>query len=90
MRGASIQRLSFCPPVAHQPRSPPQPEWTYSSGAAEGGRGLSRTGKLEARCSLRRMKSGCLQTAMAMGLTSKKSSSRNIGVERKNLITVCR
>ncbi|XP_051994770.1 RUN domain-containing protein 3A-like [Xyrauchen texanus] len=27
---------------------------------------------------------------MAMGLTSKKSSSRNIGVERKNLITVCR
>ncbi|XP_058625012.1 RUN domain-containing protein 3A isoform X2 [Onychostoma macrolepis] len=36
------------------------------------------------------MKSGCFQTAMAMGLTSKKSSSRNIGVERKNLITVCR
>ncbi|XP_016371239.1 RUN domain-containing protein 3A-like [Sinocyclocheilus rhinocerous] len=27
---------------------------------------------------------------MAMGLTSKKSSSRNSGVERKNLITVCR
>ncbi|XP_056309306.1 RUN domain-containing protein 3A [Danio aesculapii] len=27
---------------------------------------------------------------MAMGLTSKKTSSRNIGVERKNLITVCR
>uniref|UniRef100_A0A8C1NA21 RUN domain-containing protein 3A n=1 Tax=Cyprinus carpio TaxID=7962 RepID=A0A8C1NA21_CYPCA len=39
---------------------------------------------------LRRVKSGCLQTAMAMGLTSKKSSSRNSGVERKNLITVCR
>uniref|UniRef100_A0A9J7YEZ9 RUN domain-containing protein 3A n=1 Tax=Cyprinus carpio carpio TaxID=630221 RepID=A0A9J7YEZ9_CYPCA len=36
------------------------------------------------------VKSGCFQTAMAMGLTSKKSSSRNIGVERKNLITVCR
>ncbi|XP_016336433.1 RUN domain-containing protein 3A-like isoform X2 [Sinocyclocheilus anshuiensis] len=69
------------------PRSPP-PEWTRS--AAEGGRGLSRTGKLEARCSLRRMKSVCFQTAMAMGLTSKKSSSRNSGVERKNLITVCR
>lgn len=34
--------------------------------------------------------SGCLETAMAMGHTSKKSSSRNIAVERKNLITVCR
>ncbi|XP_016135188.1 RUN domain-containing protein 3A-like isoform X2 [Sinocyclocheilus grahami] len=68
--------------------SAPPPEWTRS--AAEGGRGLSRSGKLEARCSLRRMKSGCFQTAMAMGLTSKKSSSRNSGVERKNLITVCR
>uniref|UniRef100_A0A9R1SCW6 RUN domain-containing protein 3A n=2 Tax=Cyprinus carpio TaxID=7962 RepID=A0A9R1SCW6_CYPCA len=77
--------LSFCPPVAHQPRFS-QPERR----AAEGGRGLSRAGKLEARCSLRRVKSGCLQTAMAMGLTSKKSSSRNSGVERKNLITVCR
>lgn len=37
-----------------------------------------------------RMESGCIQTAMAMGLTSKKASSRNVGVERKNLITVCR
>ncbi|XP_026063680.1 RUN domain-containing protein 3A isoform X2 [Carassius auratus] len=64
----------------------PQLEWTRSSG----GRGLSRSARLEARCSLRRVKSGCLQTAMAMGLTSKKSSSRNSGVERKNLITVCR
>ncbi|XP_059409200.1 RUN domain-containing protein 3A isoform X2 [Carassius carassius] len=64
----------------------PQPEWTRSSG----GRGLSRSARLEARCSLRRVKSGCLQTAMAMGLTSKKSSSRNSGVERKNLLTVCR
>ncbi|XP_051988446.1 RUN domain-containing protein 3A-like [Xyrauchen texanus] len=36
------------------------------------------------------MKSSCLKTAMAMGLTSKKSSSRNIAAERKNLITVCR
>ncbi|XP_030649593.1 RUN domain-containing protein 3A isoform X2 [Chanos chanos] len=36
------------------------------------------------------MDSGCFQTAMAMGLTSKKSSSRNVAVERKNLITVCR
>ncbi|XP_063079444.1 RUN domain-containing protein 3A isoform X3 [Engraulis encrasicolus] len=36
------------------------------------------------------MESGCIQTAMAMGLTSKKASSRNVGVERKNLITVCR
>ncbi|KAI7803137.1 RUN domain-containing protein 3A [Triplophysa rosa] len=34
--------------------------------------------------------SRCLETAMAMGHTSKKSSSRNIAVERKNLITVCR
>ncbi|XP_041940820.1 RUN domain-containing protein 3A isoform X1 [Alosa alosa] len=36
------------------------------------------------------MERGCIQTAMAMGLTSKKASSRNVGVERKNLITVCR
>ncbi|XP_046893677.1 RUN domain-containing protein 3A [Hypomesus transpacificus] len=36
------------------------------------------------------MESGCLQTAMAMGLTSKKASTRSVGVERKNLITVCR
>uniref|UniRef100_A0A3B4CC04 RUN domain-containing protein 3A n=1 Tax=Pygocentrus nattereri TaxID=42514 RepID=A0A3B4CC04_PYGNA len=32
----------------------------------------------------------CAHTAMAMGLTSKKPSSRNVAVERKNLITVCR
>ncbi|XP_041087297.1 RUN domain-containing protein 3A-like [Polyodon spathula] len=31
-----------------------------------------------------------IQTAMAMGLSTKKASSRNIAVERKNLITVCR
>eukprot|EP00066_Takifugu_rubripes_P013335 XP_011602601.1 PREDICTED: RUN domain-containing protein 3A-like isoform X2 [Takifugu rubripes] len=36
------------------------------------------------------MESGCIQTAMAMGLTSKKASARSVGVERKNLITVCR
>ncbi|XP_069380933.1 RUN domain-containing protein 3A isoform X3 [Paralichthys olivaceus] len=36
------------------------------------------------------MESGCMQTAMAMGLTSKKASARSVGVERKNLITVCR
>uniref|UniRef100_A0A3P9KQ52 RUN domain-containing protein 3A n=1 Tax=Oryzias latipes TaxID=8090 RepID=A0A3P9KQ52_ORYLA len=36
------------------------------------------------------MESGCVQTAMAMGLTSKKASSRSVAVERKNLITVCR
>ncbi|XP_029913558.1 RUN domain-containing protein 3A isoform X4 [Myripristis murdjan] len=36
------------------------------------------------------MESGCLHTAMAMGLTSKKASTRSVGVERKNLITVCR
>lgn len=32
----------------------------------------------------------CGHTAMAMGLTSKKPSSRNVAVERKNLVTVCR
>uniref|UniRef100_A0A3P9NYE2 RUN domain-containing protein 3A n=1 Tax=Poecilia reticulata TaxID=8081 RepID=A0A3P9NYE2_POERE len=36
------------------------------------------------------MESGCVQTAMAMGLTSKKASARSVTVERKNLITVCR
>uniref|UniRef100_A0A8D0D895 RUN domain-containing protein 3A n=1 Tax=Sander lucioperca TaxID=283035 RepID=A0A8D0D895_SANLU len=36
------------------------------------------------------MESGCIHTAMAMGLTSKKPSARSVGVERKNLITVCR
>uniref|UniRef100_A0A8C5ND03 RUN domain-containing protein 3A-like n=1 Tax=Gouania willdenowi TaxID=441366 RepID=A0A8C5ND03_GOUWI len=36
------------------------------------------------------METGCGRTAMAMGLTSKKASARCVGVERKNLITVCR
>ncbi|XP_034046462.1 RUN domain-containing protein 3A-like isoform X2 [Thalassophryne amazonica] len=36
------------------------------------------------------MESGCIPTAMAMGLTSKRASARSVGVERKNLITVCR
>ncbi|XP_005992277.1 RUN domain-containing protein 3A isoform X1 [Latimeria chalumnae] len=36
------------------------------------------------------MESSCIQSAMALGLSSKKASSRNISVERKNLITVCR
>uniref|UniRef100_A0A665T8X6 RUN domain-containing protein 3A n=1 Tax=Echeneis naucrates TaxID=173247 RepID=A0A665T8X6_ECHNA len=36
------------------------------------------------------MESGCIHTAMAMGLTPKKASARSVGVERKNLITVCR
>ncbi|KAM9520878.1 RUN domain-containing protein 3A isoform 3-T3 [Guaruba guarouba] len=36
------------------------------------------------------MAAGCVQAAMALGLSSKKASSRNIAVERKNLITVCR
>uniref|UniRef100_A0A7N5ZYE7 RUN domain-containing protein 3A n=1 Tax=Anabas testudineus TaxID=64144 RepID=A0A7N5ZYE7_ANATE len=36
------------------------------------------------------MESGCIQTAMAMGLSSKKASARSVGVERKNLIMVCR
>lgn len=36
------------------------------------------------------MVSGCVQAAMAMGDVSKKASARNVAVERKNLITVCR
>ncbi|XP_029429971.1 RUN domain-containing protein 3A isoform X2 [Rhinatrema bivittatum] len=36
------------------------------------------------------MEASCLQPAMALGLSSKKASSRNVGVERKNLLTVCR
>ncbi|KAL4659242.1 RUN domain-containing protein 3A-like [Arapaima gigas] len=36
------------------------------------------------------MESSCARSAMAMGLSSKKASSRSVAVERKNLITVCR
>ncbi|XP_062298721.1 RUN domain-containing protein 3A isoform X1 [Scomber scombrus] len=37
------------------------------------------------------MEPGCVQAAMAMqGDVSKKASARNVAVERKNLITVCR
>ena len=36
------------------------------------------------------MESGCVRAAMAMGDVSKKASARNVAVERKNLITVCR
>ncbi|XP_028930911.1 RUN domain-containing protein 3A isoform X1 [Ornithorhynchus anatinus] len=36
------------------------------------------------------MESSCVQSAMALGLSSKKASSRNVAVERRNLITVCR
>uniref|UniRef100_A0A8C9S704 RUN domain-containing protein 3A n=1 Tax=Scleropages formosus TaxID=113540 RepID=A0A8C9S704_SCLFO len=36
------------------------------------------------------MEPSCVRSAMAMGLSSKKTSSRSIAVERKNLITVCR
>ncbi|KAF7664974.1 hypothetical protein LDENG_00158760 [Lucifuga dentata] len=36
------------------------------------------------------MEPGCVQAAMAAGDVSKKASTRNVAVERKNLITVCR
>ncbi|XP_073428860.1 RUN domain-containing protein 3A isoform X3 [Dendrobates tinctorius] len=36
------------------------------------------------------MEPSFIQSAMALGLPSKKASSRNIAVERKNLLTVCR
>ncbi|ETE73304.1 RUN domain-containing protein 3A, partial [Ophiophagus hannah] len=36
------------------------------------------------------MESHCIRSTMALGLSFKKTSSRNISVERKNLITVCR
>ncbi|KAF3704430.1 RUN domain-containing protein 3A Rap2-interacting protein [Channa argus] len=36
------------------------------------------------------MEPGYVQAAMAMGDVSKKASTRNVAVERKNLITVCR
>ncbi|XP_034271803.1 RUN domain-containing protein 3A isoform X3 [Pantherophis guttatus] len=36
------------------------------------------------------MESHCIRSTMALGLSSKKTSSRNVSVERKNLITVCR
>ncbi|XP_026772571.1 RUN domain-containing protein 3A isoform X1 [Pangasianodon hypophthalmus] len=51
-----------------------------------GGVGGSRLEALK----LHRMEASCVHTAMAMGLTSKKASNRNVAVERKNLITVCR
>ncbi|KAI5619320.1 RUN domain-containing protein 3A-like [Silurus asotus] len=52
----------------------------------QGGVGGSRLEALR----LHRMEAACVHTAMAMGLTSKKASNRNVAVERKNLITVCR
>ncbi|XP_068119273.1 RUN domain-containing protein 3A isoform X3 [Hyperolius riggenbachi] len=36
------------------------------------------------------MEPSFIQSAMALGLPTKKASSRNIAVERKNLLTVCR
>ncbi|XP_073463848.1 RUN domain-containing protein 3A isoform X2 [Aquarana catesbeiana] len=36
------------------------------------------------------MEPSFIQSAMALGLPSKKASSRNIAVERKNLLTICR
>ncbi|XP_029954433.1 RUN domain-containing protein 3A [Salarias fasciatus] len=36
------------------------------------------------------MQPGCVRAAMAMGDVSKKASARNVAVERKNLLTVCR
>ncbi|KAF6096800.1 RUN domain containing 3A [Phyllostomus discolor] len=36
------------------------------------------------------MEASFVQTIMALGLSSKKASSRNVAVERRNLITVCR
>uniref|UniRef100_A0A4W2CF63 RUN domain containing 3A n=1 Tax=Bos indicus x Bos taurus TaxID=30522 RepID=A0A4W2CF63_BOBOX len=36
------------------------------------------------------MEASFVQTTMALGLSSKKASSRNVAVERRNLITVCR
>nr|XP_014337625.1 PREDICTED: RUN domain-containing protein 3A [Bos mutus] len=38
----------------------------------------------------RKTKVSFVQTTMALGLSSKKASSRNVAVERRNLITVCR
>uniref|UniRef100_A0A3B3RGP6 RUN domain-containing protein 3A n=1 Tax=Paramormyrops kingsleyae TaxID=1676925 RepID=A0A3B3RGP6_9TELE len=55
--------------------------------AGYAGRRFVVRGYSEAWC---RMETSCLQSAMAMGLSSKKASSRNVAVERKNLITVCR
>lgn len=36
------------------------------------------------------MEASFVQATMALGLSSKKASSRNVAVERRNLITVCR
>ncbi|XP_012933070.1 RUN domain-containing protein 3A isoform X2 [Heterocephalus glaber] len=36
------------------------------------------------------MEAGLVPATMALGLSSKKASSRNVAVERRNLITVCR
>ncbi|XP_064255865.1 RUN domain-containing protein 3A isoform X2 [Passer domesticus] len=58
-----------------------------------GGRGGPRGGKghrPRPRRLGRWMEASWVPAAMALGLSSKKASSRNIAVERKNLITVCR
>ena len=49
-----------------------------------------REGSFDFRAASSWMEPGCVQAAMAMGDASKKVSVRNVAVERKNLITVCR
>nr|XP_054505575.1 RUN domain-containing protein 3A isoform X2 [Agelaius phoeniceus] len=56
-------------------------------GGPHGGRGIARPWP---RRRGRWMEASWVPAAMALGLSSKKASSRNIAVERKNLITVCR
>ncbi|XP_067432711.1 RUN domain-containing protein 3A [Thunnus thynnus] len=53
-------------------------------------RRADREGSFDIRAASFWMETGCLQAAMAMEDVSKKASARNVAVERKNLITVCR
>ncbi|XP_044194625.1 RUN domain-containing protein 3A [Thunnus albacares] len=53
-------------------------------------RRADREGSFDIRAASSWMETGCLQAAMAMEDVSKKASARNVAVERKNLITVCR
>lgn len=82
-----------CPSVASAAASaaPRRGQRALGGRRPRGGKGSwPGRGSRGGRGPCRWMESGCVQTAMAMGLTSKKASSRSVAVERKNLITVCR
>ncbi|KAI3365283.1 hypothetical protein L3Q82_010371, partial [Scortum barcoo] len=66
-------------PAVNEEGWPADREGSFDSGAASSSSTTSSW-----------MEPGCLEAAMATGDVSKKASARNVAVERKNLITVCR